>query len=267
MRLAKEAALAQRAAVESGKMILRYFGPGTRIADPAVEAKADDTPVTRADREAEDFIRREIMREFPGHQVLGEEAGLGKDAGVRPPGDTRFQWIVDPIDGTKSFVMGVPLFGTLIALLDEGRPVLGVVHLPALGQLLLGIEGLPTTLNGQEVRVSPADKLEDATLLFTSPSTLFEKGHGEAFHRLRKRVRLVRSWGDCYGHYLVAAGRAEIMMDPILNLWDVAPLKPILEGAGGTLTTVEGEPSGTGTSALSTNTRLHQEVLEILRGE
>ena len=155
------------------------------------------------------------------------------------------------------------MFGTLIALLEEGQPVLGAIHLPATGDLLLGARGLPTTLNGRAVRVSEVADLNRATLLLTSPSAVFELGHGEAFHRLRKRVELVRGWGDCYGHFMVATGRAEIMIDPIMNLWDIAALKPCVEGAGGKLTDLEGQ-GGLGESVLSTNGLLHQQVLDLI---
>ena len=238
---------------ETGPLIMGYFRSGL-----AVEDKADHTPVTLADREAETLLRQRIQATFPTHQVLGEEYGL------TGPSQAELQWVLDPIDGTKAFIHGVPLFGTLLALLHQGQPILGAIHLPALGELLLGAQGHPTTLNGQPVRVSTTSRLEDATLLLTSPSTLFDMGLGDAFHNLRKRVKLVRCWGDCYGHFLVATGRADIMLDPVMNLWDVAPMKPILEGAGGKHTDMAGNPSGVSTSALSTNGLLHPHVLEIL---
>ncbi len=238
----------------SGELILRHFGEPL-----AVERKADGTPVTVADREAERLLRAEIEARYPDHAVLGEEGGQSGAEGAA------FQWVLDPIDGTKAFVRGVPLFGTLIALLEEGRPVLGAIHLPALGQLLIGARDRPTTLNGRPVRVSDVGALGRATLLLTSPASIFELGHGAAYHRLRERVELVRGWGDCYGHFLVASGRAEVMLDPVMNLWDVAALKPCIEGAGGRLTDLEGKGSGLGESALSTNGHLHEEVLSLLR--
>ena len=237
---------------ESGRLIMRYFQQPL-----TVERKADRSPVTVADREAEALLRRRIEARFPDHQVLGEEGGLSGKPG------SAFQWVIDPIDGTKSFIHGVPLFGTLIGLLEDGQPVLGAIHLPATGDLLLGARGLPTTLNGRAVRVSEVADLDRATLLLTSPSAVFEHGHGEAFHRLRKKVELVRGWGDCYGHFMVATGRAEIMIDPIMNLWDIAALKPCVEGAGGKLTDLEGQ-GALGESALSTNGLLHQQVLDLI---
>lgn len=238
---------------ESGELILRHFrGPLD------VERKADRTPVTVADREAEALLRRRIAGRFPEHQVLGEEAGRSG------PPDAEYRWVVDPIDGTRSFIHGVPLFGTLIGLQHHEEPVLGVIHLPATGELMVGATGHRTTVNGRPVRVSPTATLADATLLLTCPATLFDTGYGPAFHRLRRRVGLVRGWGDCYGHFLVAAGRAEIMLDPVLNLWDLVALKPCVEGAGGRISAVGGEGPPR-SDALSTNGRLHEAVAALLR--
>lgn len=239
---------------ESGELIRGYFG---RQLD--VQRKADATPVTAADREAEGLLRRRIEARYPEHQVLGEEGGLSG------PPEAVHQWVLDPIDGTKSFIHGVPLFGTLIALLEGGRPVLGVIHLPVSGELCIGAEGCPTTVNARPVRVSPVRELAEATLVYTDSLRLRRLGLDARFAALADRVRLVRGWGDCYGHFLVAAGRAEIMYDPELNLWDVAALKPCVEGAGGRLTDREGR-EGLGESALSTNGHLHDAALALLTG-
>ena len=238
---------------ESGALIMDYFGRHGQV-----EAKADATPVTVADRSAEALMRRRIATRFPEHQVLGEEAGLSGPEGAS------HRWVLDPIDGTKSFIHGVPLFGTLIALLEEGTPVLGAIHLPALGDLLLGARGEPTTLNGAAVRVSDTPTLEEATVLYTSSSELFRQGYGGTLQALGERVRLVRNWGDCYGHFLVATGRADIMFDPVMNLWDIAALKPCVEGAGGRLTDRAGQGEHLGESALSSNGRLHDAFLRLL---
>jgi histidinol phosphatase-like enzyme (inositol monophosphatase family) len=240
---------------ESGALILRYYR--TQL---AVEEKPDRSPVTRADKEAEELMRRRIESRFPGHAVLGEEGGTsGRE-------QAELRWVLDPIDGTRAFVHGVPLFGTLIGLLRGDRPLLGIIHLPATGELMAGAEGRATLLNGRPVRVSAETDLGRATLLMTCPATLFESGYGPAFHRLRSRVALVRGWGDCFGHFLVAAGRAEAMLDPVMNLWDVAALQPCVAGAGGRLTDFSGNPA-LGASALSTNGALHDEVLSLLGRE
>jgi histidinol phosphatase-like enzyme (inositol monophosphatase family) len=243
---------------ESGKLVMTHFGSQLQV-----ERKADQTPVTIADRKAEELMRSLIGARFPDHQVLGEEGGLSG------PADAPYQWVLDPIDGTKSFIHGVPLFGTLIALLEQGQPILGAIHLPALGDLLIGAQGRQTTLNGRAVRVSPTRELREATVLYTCPVEMRNQGYEQAFQRLSDQVRLVRNWGDCYGHLLVAVGRADVMFDPVLNLWDVAALKPCVEGAGGRLTDREGRGAMLGESALSTNGSLHEPVLAILkpRGE
>ena len=203
-------------------------------------------------------MREMIPRRFPDHGILGEEFGPERT-------DAEFVWVLDPVDGTKAFTTACPLFGTLIGLLEEGRPILGAIHLPATGELALGARGRPTLLNGKPVRVSAVRALEQATVLLTDPAEIFERGYGEAFHRLRARAELVRGWGDCYGHFLVATGRAEVMLDPVMNLWDIAALKPCVEGAGGRLTDFAGEGERLGESALSTNGLLHDAVLDALR--
>jgi myo-inositol-1(or 4)-monophosphatase len=252
-------AFAHELARASGELILQYYRQSLLGAGPEVMQKADATPVTVADREAEALMRGLIERRYPQHQVVGEEGGSSGPAGAAR------QWVLDPIDGTKSFVHGVPLFGTLIALIEEGRPVLGVIHLPATGELMIGAEGRGTTVNGRPVRVRQTEHLADATFAYTDSANFHRRGLGAAFHALQQRVRLVRGWGDCYGHFLVAAGRADIMLDPVLSLWDVAALKPCVEGAGGRLTEISGENPPLGKSALSTNGRLHEAVLAVLR--
>jgi histidinol-phosphatase len=253
-------AFATELAHASGRLILDYYRQSLRGAGPAVITKADATPVTAADREAEALMRGMIEQRYPEHQVLGEEGGTSG------PADAQRQWVLDPIDGTKSFVHGVPLFGTLIALLEEGRPVLGVIHLPATGELMVGARAKGTTVNGRPVHVRETARLEDATFAFTDSAQLHRLGFTEGFLQLQRRVRIVRGWGDCYGHFLVAAGRADIMIDPVLSVWDVAALKPCVEGAGGRLTELSGENPPLGKSALSTNGRLHDAVLAVLRG-
>ncbi len=248
-------AFSRELARESGKLIREYFGSQLEVI-----RKPDQSPVTAADREAEALMRRMIEARYPEHEVVGEEGGRSGREGAE------LQWLLDPIDGTLSFIHGVPLFGTLIALLREGRPILGAIHLPVAGELLIGAEGLPTTLNGEPVKVSGNAELAEATLVYTCPATLAAEGYQAAAERLQGKVRLVRSWGDCYGHFMVATGRADIMLDPILNPWDVAALGPCVEGAGGRITDREGKVQALGDSAVSSNGLLHDEVIEILQG-
>lgn len=239
---------------ESGKVVRKYFG--TQL---EVSRKADRSPVTVADREAEALMRRMIEKRFPEHQIVGEEGGTsGRDS-------SDFQWLLDPIDGTKSFIHGVPLFGTLIALLERGSPIVGAIHLPVQQELLLGARERATTLNGRPARVSDTRDLGEATLVFTCPVDLYREGIGEPYERLRDRVNLVRSWGDCYGHFMVATGRADIMVDPILNAWDYAALKPCVEGAGGRISDRNGQVHDLGESAISSNGHLHDAVITLLK--
>ena len=245
--------LIEELAGESGKLILRYFGSQIHV-----ERKADKSPVTVADREAEDLMRRIIEARYPEHQVRGEEHGISG------PRKARYQWLLDPIDGTKSFIHGVPLFCTLIALLEDGRPILGAIHLPVTGELLLGVRGRVTTLAGSPVRVSAKRQLSQASVVYTSTRGLWAEGHGRAYQELQERVEIVRGWGDGYGHFMVATGRADVMIDPVLCPWDIAALKPCVEGAGGRFTDLKGVELDLGESALSTNGHLHEQVLAIL---
>jgi histidinol phosphatase-like enzyme (inositol monophosphatase family) len=238
----------------SSSVILPYYG---RL-DVGVERKADHSPVTLADQEAELAMRNWIERKFPGHGILGEEHGT-----VRA--DAEFVWVLDPIDGTKSFITGVPLFTTLIGLLHEGRPILGAIHQPVLRQLMIG-DGRQTTLNGRAVRVRPMSQLAKATLL--TSDALFPGRYQSAagFTDLSNRVQLYRTFGDGYGYLLVASGWADLMMDPIMNAWDLLPLIPCLEGAGAKITDWQGRPTGGlgEASAVACQPELHEEVIRIL---
>jgi histidinol phosphatase-like enzyme (inositol monophosphatase family) len=245
--------VAHQAAWEAGKVTLRYFQTGV-----AVELKGDRTPVTAADRESEDLLYRLLTREFPGDAFLGEERG-------EVPGTTGYRWIVDPIDGTKSFIQGVPLFGVMVGLEDpRGEMVLGVVGFPGLGEIVAAARGEGATWNGRRARVSSTAALGDACVAYTSHKTFDDSGRTAAFERVRRQVRLCRGWGDCYGHMLVATGRADIMLDPILADWDCAALLPILEEAGGRFTDWEGQRTIRGKSGISTNGKLERELMACL---
>jgi myo-inositol-1(or 4)-monophosphatase len=233
-------------------LITRYF----RQPDLVVDAKADSSPVTAADREAEELLRRRIRARFPEHGIFGEEFGTER-------GDAEYVWVLDPIDGTISFVAGVPLFGTLIGLMQGGRPILGVIHQPITKELLVGTAS-GTTLNGRPVRVSDTNSLEEATLLTTDPGLIERYKSLDRFEVLRSRTGQYRGWGDCYGYLLVATARADIMIDPIMNPWDLIPLVPVIQGAGGVITTWEGNDPVHGNSAVASTPALHRQVLEIL---
>ena len=246
---------AEELARAAGEVALGYFG--TRI---EVETKADDTPVTIADREAESLLRAEIRRRYPDHGIVGEEHGE-----VLPGASVR--WILDPIDGTKSFVHGVPLWGVLIGIELEDEPVVGVIHLPALGETVAAAKDLGCRWNGRPCAVSPETRL-DRSLVLTTDESIYHGHPTEAgWRELAAAARVTRSWGDCYGHVLVATGRAQVMVDPVLNPWDAAPLLPILTEAGGCFTDVSGEPTIHGGSGVSSNPALHPRVLKLLAGD
>ena len=239
----------------SGHFIQPFFGRS----DVAVEIKADHSPVTAADRGAEEIMRGLIHKRFPGHGIVGEEFG------TENPG-AEFVWVLDPIDGTKSFVAGVPLFGTLIGLLHQGEPVLGCIHQPILGQLLLG-DNRTASLNGKPVRARRVARLEDATVLTSDPALITKLPSCRGFANVMGRAAVARSWGDCYGYLLVATGRADIMYDPLMHLWDVAALVPVIRGSGGVITDSKGGPAYPADSIVAAATaELHSQVIGALRG-
>jgi histidinol phosphatase-like enzyme (inositol monophosphatase family) len=242
------------AAYAAGRRTLAYFN--TRV---AIETKADNTPVTCADREAEQMIRESILRHFPSHCILGEEGGIHDGA------NKDYRWIIDPIDGTKSFVCGVPMYGVLIGVEVRGKPEVGVVYLPATDEMIAAATGLGCRWNGRDARVSRVDQLRDAVVCCTSIVTAMQRS--DAFERICSRAKVTRGWGDCYGHVLVATGRADVMLDPRMNPWDCAPLLPIYREAGGHYTTWAGEPTIWGPDGVGTNAALHREVLDLLRAE
>lgn len=247
--------LAQELAVEAGSVTLETFGSVL-----AAETKGDGTPVTVADRAAERLLRERILTRFPHHGILGEEFGEENTGAA-------IRWILDPIDGTRSFVRGVPLFGVLVGIEVDGEPTVGVAHFPALGETVAAALGEGCFWNGRVSRVSAISQLANAAALTTDPAVLLEGPMAEGWRRLVGSVSLARSWGDCYGHILVATGRAEIMVDPILSPWDAAPFIPILTEAGGVFTDKDGVPRADGGSGISTNGILHRQVLSLLKGE
>jgi histidinol phosphatase-like enzyme (inositol monophosphatase family) len=248
-------------AAKSGDLIRPYFGqPGL-----AVELKADQTPVTLADRGAEELMRGMIAKKFPGHGIIGEEFGS------QNPG-AEFTWVLDPIDGTKSFAAACPLFGTLIALLHQGQPVLGVIHQPVLRQLVIG-DGRTAEYNpdpagqgGRPLRLRPCRRIADATLLTSDPLNPAKYRNGAAFDALARRARLVRTWGDCYGYLLVATGWADVMCDPMMSPWDIQALIPIIRGAGGVITDWHGEDPVKADSLVAAGPELHPQIIAALQG-
>jgi len=236
----------------AGDITLKYFRKR-----PETSTKADGSYVTIADREAEAYLRRQISERFPDDGILGEEEGEVEGRSGR-------RWIVDPIDGTFAFVHGVPLYGVLIALEIENEMSVGVVNIPALDEIVSAAKGCGCFLNGEPARVSATAKLDEALLLCTSFAACARYGFGRAAELLQQRTKASRTWGDCYGYALVATGRADVMLDPVMNLWDCAPLLPIMEEAGGTFTDWRGVRTAAGGNAVATNGLLFNEVLTVI---
>lgn len=226
---------------QAGRVTMRYFQTGTEVF-----SKDDLSPVTAADRESELLMRERLTKQFPEDGILGEEFG------EQNPGAGR-RWILDPIDGTKSFIHGVPLYGVLLALEEEGEAVLGVLHFPALAETVWAARGAGCWFNGKRASVSETARLEEALVCSTDVEYLEEQGRRAAWDRVRKRAKLTRTWGDCYGYALVATGRAEAMLDPDLAPWDSAALKPVIEEAGGVFTDWNGAATHLGLGGVATN--------------
>ena len=241
---------------EAGRLTLGYFQAGVRP-----EWKEDDTPVTAADRGAEEAIRARIRAAYAGHAVVGEEYGTEEGDG----GSHR--WIVDPIDGTRAFVRGVPLYGVLLGLEIEGVCEVGVAYFPALDEMLCAATGLGCYLNGRRARVAETRRLGDGIASFTDAASFEEHGRAGAWGRVQKVAGGVRGWSDAYGHALVATGRADLMLDPVLNPWDCAPFPPILREAGGYFGDWSGDETIYAGEGISTTQTLLPEVLRLLNDD
>jgi histidinol phosphatase-like enzyme (inositol monophosphatase family) len=236
----------------AGDITLRYFRK-----QPQTSTKADGSYVTIADREAEAYLRKQINERFRDDGIVGEEEGETEGRSGR-------RWILDPIDGTFAFVHGVPFYGVLIALEIEGEMSVGVINIPALGEIVSAATGCGCFLNGEPARVSTTAKLEEALLLCTDFRAAAYHGFGRAVDFLQRTAKTSRTWGDCYGYVLVATGRADVMLDPVMNLWDCAPLLPIMEEAGGTFTDWRGVRTVDGGNAIATNKLLFDEVMQLI---
>lgn len=244
---------ALRIAERAGEITLRYFGK-----EFVVESKADQSPVTIADRSAEEFLRAEIERRFPDDGILGEEYGVKEGRSGR-------RWTIDPIDGTKSFIRGVPLYGTMIALEEGGVSKVGVVRFPATRDTLGAWAGGGCYVNGQRCRVSATASLAEASAMTTDMKNFTERLGRDALMRFVDRTKLQRTWGDCYGYLMVATGRADLMVDPIVQIHDFAPLIPIMAEAGGRFSNLAGETPTEPGAVLATNGLLHEAALAIFR--
>ncbi len=247
-------ALANRLADASGAVIRRYF----RTPIP-IDHKPDLSQVTVADREAEAAIRELIEAAFPDHGIIGEEMPTRNEG-------ADLSWVLDPIDGTNSFTTGKPIFGTLIALLSEGRPILGVIDQPITGERWVGAAGEPTRLNGEEVRVRECADLADAALDSTSPH-MFVGGDARAFEAVREKTALVRYGSDCYAYAMLATGYVDLVVEAGNHLHDFAALVPVVEGAGGVITDWRRQPLGPASDGLvlaAGDSRVHEAARGIL---
>jgi myo-inositol-1(or 4)-monophosphatase len=246
-------AFAKLLADESGKIISGYFRK-----EISIDTKKDSSPVTIADKSAEEKMRELIMKEYPSHGILGEEFGVYNEG-------AEYQWILDPIDGTKSFICGALSFGTLIALMKNGEPVLGVINQPVIKEFLIG-DNLTAELNGGIVKVRSCNSVSEAVLLTTDHLNIGKYQNMRKFDKLTEEVKLYRNWGDCYGYYLLATGYADIMIDPVMSVWDSMALIPVIRGAGGVITDYFGGDPVKGESIVaSANNTIHKQVLELLK--
>ncbi len=240
---------------ESGALIRQHWDRS----GVAVDYKADKTVVTETDRDTETLLRRLINETYPDHGIIGEEFGSENT-------DADYVWILDPIDGTISYVHRIPLFGTLIGLLHKGKPIVGCIHQPILRELCIG-DNNTTTFNGKPAKVRPCNAVSDAVLLATDTRRPAHHNCGPAWETLIQEARLFRTWGDCYGYMKVAIGHADAMFDPILSPWDLLPLVPVIRGAGGVITDWHGNDPSQGKSAIASSPQLHAEYLRRLAPE
>lgn len=249
-------AFAVETAWQAGQLTLGHFQTGLRP-----ELKEDESPVTVADRGTERLIRQRIAGAYPRHTVAGEEYGevAGSDGG--------FRWLIDPIDGTRSFVRGVPLYAVLLALEVDGVVEVGVAHFPALGEMVAAATGEGCWWNGRRAQVSSVSEWREAVVAFTDAAAFGAYGREAAWGRFQGCGATVRGWSDAYGHMLVATGRAEVMLDPVMNPWDCGPFAVIVREAGGYFGDWQGQQTIYGKEALSCNAALRERVLALVAGQ
>lgn len=236
----------------AGRLTLGHFLRGV-----AVDRKSDESPVTIADRGAEQLLRERIAAQFPDHGILGEEFG-------ETPGRAGVRWILDPIDGTFSFIHGVPLYSVLIGVEAGDEIVAGVIHIPALADTICAARGDGCRWNGRRAQVSTASRLSEAVVLTGGGRGFARGGRSAEYDRLIRAFGDHRSWCDAYGYALVATGRADAIVDPKMAIWDVAALVPCIEEAGGRISDWAGVASHRIDTAVATNGRIHNDVLAML---
>ncbi len=243
-------------AYRAGRITLGYFNAGIRP-----EYKPDDTPVTAADRAAEEFIRGEIEKKYPTHAILGEEFGASAAPSVT------HRWIIDPIDGTKSFMRGVPLYGVLIGLEIEGVVRVGAAYYPGTDEMLAAADGLGCWWNSRRAHVSEESSFERACACFTTCHNFEKYGRKDSWERIQKAFYQVRGWSDAYGYLLAATGRVEAMLDPVMNVWDCGPFPVIFREAGGYFGSWDGREGHLHNEGLACNAGLKDRLLDLVAGK
>lgn len=251
--LARHLDFAVATAFEAGRQTLAHFQTGVRP-----DMKEDDTPVTVADREAETLIRTRIADAYPDHGVLGEEFGASDEGAA-------WRWLIDPIDGTKSFIRGVPLYAVLLGLERDGEIVAGVAYFPGLGDMVYAADGLGCRWNGRPCQVRDTADLQRSIVSFTDAGSFAAHGRADAWQRVQDATWYRVGWSDAYGHMLVATGRLELMLDPVMNPWDCGPFPVLLREAGGYFGDWSGTETVYGGEALSTSRTLLPQVLELVQ--
>lgn len=254
-------AFALRLATAASNETLKFF----RTSEFRVERKSDRSPVTLADKQAEQTIRTLLSQHYPEDSILGEEFG-------RIEGASDYEWIIDPIDGTKSFISGVPLYSTLVGMTCKGVPTIGIIAIPAMGEIAVAAKGMgawygdaATGLNLQRTFVSRQANLGDGLFVLSQVDNFSRRNAMSAYNKLESLSYVTRSWGDGYGYLLVATGRAELMVDPIVNPWDVAAVAPVIEEAGGKFTSWAGVSDIRATHCFASNGLVHDVALEFLK--
>lgn len=245
---------AAEAAYLAGRLTLGYFQTGIRP-----DFKTDDTPVTVADRKAEELIRARIEKQYPHHAIVGEECGTNENE------EASHRWFIDPIDGTKSFVRGVPLYAVLIGLEIEGNVEVGAAYFPALDEMIAAASGEGCWWNGRRAHVSDVSNLQQAVVAFSDVATFAQFGRSKAWEHIKQATYFRAGWGDAYGYLLVATGRADLMLDPTMSVWDCAPFPPILREAGGYFGDWQGNSTIYGNEAMATTQALLPEVLALIQ--
>ncbi len=235
----------------AGEVTLKYFRK-----DLEIISKQDDSPVTVADREAEKAMRSFIMETFPEHGLIGEEFGSHNDK-------ASVKWILDPIDGTVGFIHGIPLYTNLVGITVDDVPTVGVIHAPYMNELVAGATGVGAYFNDTKTSIRPCNSLANASMMTTDVQFFNTYGYKASFEHLLTKVKTHRTYGDAYGYLMVATGRADIMFDPDLKIWDAAALLPVIEQAGGSFTDLKGNARVDGDSGLACSPELKKELLHI----